>query len=119
MIKRKDIYLIIGILFLGILGVWWINRRGETGGQAQVTVDGQVYGTYALAMEQTVVITTQWGENTLRISGGQAQMTEADCPDKYCVEHIPVNQTGETIICLPHRVVVEIQGGTPPEVDAS
>ena len=37
-------------------------------------------------------------------------MTEADCPDKICVNTGKISKIGETIVCLPHRVVVEIQG---------
>ena len=37
-------------------------------------------------------------------------MTDADCPDKLCVKTGRISKTGETIVCLPHRVVVEIIG---------
>ena len=35
-------------------------------------------------------------------------MTDADCPDKICVNHATISDVGESIVCLPHRVVVEI-----------
>ena len=39
-------------------------------------------------------------------------MSDADCPDKLCVHTGTIHKTGETIVCLPHRVVVEITGTT-------
>jgi len=33
---------------------------------------------------------------------------EADCPDKICVKHTNIKNAGETIICLPHKLVIEI-----------
>ena len=36
-------------------------------------------------------------------------MKEADCPDKYCVKQGKIKNVGETIVCLPHKVVVEIE----------
>ncbi len=48
--------------------------------------------------------------NVLLIKDGQASMTEADCPDLICVHHKPVSREGETIVCLPHKLVVEVTG---------
>lgn len=46
-------------------------------------------------------------------------MIEADCPDHYCVDHAAIDKVNETIVCLPHRVVLEITGGgEEKEVDA-
>ena len=47
--------------------------------------------------------------NILVIKDGRADMTDADCPDRICVNHRPVSQEGETIVCLPHKVVVEVK----------
>jgi hypothetical protein len=44
-------------------------------------------------------------------------MTEADCPDKLCVQEKAVSKNGETIVCLPHRVVVEITSEEENEID--
>lgn len=48
--------------------------------------------------------------NLLVIKDGKASMKEADCPDKICVAHKPICKKGETIVCLPHKVVVEVRG---------
>ena len=57
------------------------------------------------------IVTGEDGENvnTLVIKDGEASMTEADCPDGICVAHRPIKNTGESIVCLPHKIVVEIQ----------
>jgi hypothetical protein len=44
-------------------------------------------------------------------------MTAADCPDKLCVKQRSIAKEGETIVCLPHRVVVKISGGERPVID--
>ena len=48
--------------------------------------------------------------NTLKLSEFGVSMEAADCPDQICVHHISITSGGESIICLPHRLVVEIQG---------
>jgi hypothetical protein len=44
----------------------------------------------------------------LVIKDGKAFIQNADCPDKICAEHKPISKTGETIVCLPHKLVIEI-----------
>lgn len=46
--------------------------------------------------------------NLLTISGDRVRMEAADCKDQICVHHVPVQDAGENIICLPNRLVVEI-----------
>lgn len=49
--------------------------------------------------------------NLLSVSSSGVSMEAADCPDQICVHHIPIMREGESIICLPHRLAVEIKGG--------
>lgn len=48
--------------------------------------------------------------NLLAVDGERVWMQAADCPDQICVHHIPIKGGGESIICLPHKLVVEIGG---------
>ena len=77
----------------------------------RVTVDGSVYGIYALVEEQEIPI-VQDGvtTNVLTIRDGKADMTEADCPDKLCVHQKAISKNHEMIVCLPNKVVVEVTG---------
>lgn len=104
------------LLALGFLG-WQLLAR-ESGSLVVVRVDGQVVAEYPLSEERTVSLEGyQGGSNTLVISGGSARMTEADCPDGLCVNQGEIRYDGETIVCLPHRIVVEITGGDSISVD--
>lgn len=79
----------------------------------KVTVDGEVYGTYSLAENQTVKIQTGHGTNVLVIENGSAHMEEADCPDGYCKRQGTISQVNETIVCLPHKLVAEVKVTDP------
>lgn len=48
--------------------------------------------------------------NLLAVSASGVSMESADCPDQICVHHIPISGAGESIICLPHKLAVEITG---------
>ena len=51
------------------------------------------------------------------VKDGKVSVTEADCPDKVCVNTGEISKSGDTIVCLPHKLVVEIEGSTS-ETDA-
>ena len=44
-------------------------------------------------------------------------MIEADCPDLICVHHKPISRQGESIVCLPHKVIVEVTGEESAQED--
>ena len=111
--KRADILLITVILLVAAVGFLIIEFvvKGP-GAQVVITVEGNVYGSYDLNQNQVVEIKTDNGINILHIENGYAYMNEADCRDKICVNKGKISKTGETIVCLPHKVVVEIKGST-------
>ncbi|MEE0751636.1 NusG domain II-containing protein [Frisingicoccus sp.] len=118
--KKGDIILVCIVLLLGIAGFFvikYMNR--EDGGTLTVTVDGKIYETYDLDKDQEVSLEIDGWYNRFEIRDGRVSMIEADCPDHYCVDHAAIDKVNETIVCLPHRVVLEITGGgEEKEVDA-
>lgn len=109
MVKRGDIILSVGCVLAAVLSLAFAFAFRTDGKTAVITVDGEVFGQYKLSDEQDIVIKTEHGENMLLISDGKIKVTAADCPDHYCVDHVAIDSTGETIVCLPHRVVIEIK----------
>ena len=49
--------------------------------------------------------------NLFSVTDGVVRMEAADCRDQICVRHRAVSAVGESIICLPHKLVVEITTG--------
>lgn len=106
---RNDILLIAGLLLVAVVaGLCLILFKGE-GDTVTVTVDGQVYGVYPLSQDRTEDILTDGEEhNVLVIRDGRAEMVSATCPDGICADHRPIHRNGESIVCLPHKVVVTV-----------
>lgn len=55
--------------------------------------------------------------NVIQYQDGEVQMIESSCPDQICVHHSAVSATGENIICLPHKIVIEVIGDKEHELD--
>lgn len=54
--------------------------------------------------------------NLLCIAEGKIWMEEADCRDQICVRHKPISGNRESIICLPHKLVIELTSDSEDEV---
>lgn len=113
--KRNDYILITGIIAAAVLLFFIIGKQGTGGAAVEVTADGKKFGTYSLAEDRKLEIK---GTNVLVIKDGKADMIEADCPDKICVKQKPIFKTGESISCLPNKVIVTVIGGEANEIDA-
>ena len=119
--EKGDIIIVAVVIALAcILYFSGILRPEGEGAKAIVTVDGKVYGEYSLKDEETIKVDLEEkGYNTFVISEGKVDMLEADCRDGICVDHTPISLDGETIICLPHKVVIEIEGGEASAIDGA
>ena len=106
------ICIVAGIFFLVFLG------RRHSGNWVVVEVDGSEYCRLSLLEDGEREIVTQWGSNWLVIQKGQAYIREADCKNQVCVHSNPIDQTGESIVCLPHKVNIYITGKNESETDA-
>ena len=81
---------------------------GSSGDTVTVTVDQTVYGKYPLGEDRTVEIRCGDAINLLVIRDGRASVESASCPDGICVSHRPIARNGESIICLPNKVVISV-----------
>ena len=94
--------------------------NGNAGSYVQIEIDGKTAETLPLDIDTThEIITDNGGKNTLVIKDGYAKMISANCPDGICKNHMKINRNGESIICLPHKVVVTVVSeNEQDEVDA-
>jgi hypothetical protein len=116
--KKNDIILIAIILVISVAGLLYLNLNKKGGDLVLIRVDGKVVEELPLNKNTTKIIEGVGGTNKLIIEDGHADMIEASCPDELCVDQRNIEHDGETIVCLPNKVVVEIQSETKNEIDA-
>ncbi len=108
MVKKGDVMLSISIIILAVFLLTVFFFLKTDGKQVVIKVDGHIFGKYSILSEQEIEIKTKRGINIVKIEDGKVSVSQADCPDKYCVNHIAIDKTGETVVCLPHRIIVEV-----------
>ena len=109
--RKKDLIFIFSILIVAVFLLLIQRVYGNAQGEAdmvKITVDQKLYGTYDLNKNQTITIQNDSGINAIQIQNKKVWMEEADCPDGYCKEQGHISKNKQTIVCLPHRLVVEV-----------
>ena len=109
--RKKDLIFIFSILIFAVFLLLIQRVYGNAQDEAdmiKITVNQKLYGTYDLNKNQTITIQNDFGINTIQIQNKDVWMEEADCPDGYCKEQGHISKNKQTIVCLPHKLVVEI-----------
>ena len=114
---KNDIILIASLLLVVIAVVaclWLFGAKAEV---VVVKIDGETVSEYSLDEDCEVEIKSGDGYNILIIEDGKARVERASCPDGICSEHRPISRGGESIICLPNKVVIEVHASSNDEPD--
>lgn len=85
-------------------------------GQAEIWSDGKLLYVLELSVDQELTVESTNGSNTVTVKDGAIAVTEADCPDHYCM-HRGFCSSGAQIVCLPNRLVIKFIA--QQEIDAA
>lgn len=119
-LKKRDIILIISLLFIGIIAlVIWHFLYSDDGKYVTIEQRNELIGTYPLNVDKEIEIEHR-GKlvNKIIIKDGYCYMEEAECPDHLCIKQGKVNKSGQTIVCLPNRVVVTVVDSDSSDYDS-
>ena len=91
------------------------TKKGST---VEVYVDGKLTYSYSLDKNRTFEVDCDNGKNVVEIKDGKVSVIDADCNNRACVKSKAISKKGEQIVCLPHKLIVVIKGGSEGELDA-
>lgn len=118
MVKRNDIILIVVVIIVGLSVMAFLNLNKTEGSKVLLIVNDKTVKSFSLSKNISYSYKNKDGIlNTFRIKNGYVDMLDATCPDKLCVRHKKIHYNHETIVCLPHKLVLEIVGGENQDVD--
>ena len=108
------IILLATVLILTAVSGIFLLSPAENAARAQILSQGKILRIVDLSIDQEFTVTTADGHNVVTVKDGKIAVTEANCPDHYCMDRGFVGG-GTPIVCLPNRLVIEFLG--PQEVD--
>ncbi len=115
MIRTRTWIVILSVLAAVLAAASALLLSAGSGSRvAQLIRDGEVIEEIDLsrvASEYSFTVTSEdGGYNTVTVRPGSIRVTEADCPDKICVEMGWLSDQAAPIVCLPHRLMIRLKG---------
>ena len=102
------------VLVVAAAAALLFQSRSAPSPVARITRDGAVVEEIPLdqvAAPYTITLEDSLGTNLVQVERGRIRIAEADCPDQVCVNQGWISDGTVPVICLPHRLVIEIRGG--------
>lgn len=96
--------LVLVFLFVSLFFTF-SNQRGQ---MVTATVDGKTVWQCSLLKDTIYTLQTPYGQNTITVKKRRCSVTAADCPDGLCQKSGSIFKAGQSIVCLPHRLIVEV-----------
>ena len=121
--RKLNIVLVAAIAIVAIASFVAVKLMGlgsDTQGATAVITDADKK-TYEMPLNKDAIITvtTDLGTNVIEIKDGRVRAEEADCPNQDCVHQGWIGKPGQQIVCLPHKLVAEVEsdGSTTDDAD--
>ena len=115
---KGDVVVISFVILLAILigVVFWMKMGTEEGNVVVIYQEGEKIQEIPLATETEVLIENEY-TNKLVVKDNKVAIVESDCPGMDCVHSGAISGKGRSLVCLPNRVEVRIEGEVDSEVD--
>ena len=109
--KTRTWILLLALILAACIGLSLpLLMPGEDADYAKIISDGQVMHLVNLHVDREIHISSaDGGRNTVTVRDGKIAVTEANCPDHYCMDR-GFCSSGSPIVCLPNRLVIEFEG---------
>jgi hypothetical protein len=120
--KKLDKIIILGIVILSLgmfLSYKLINSKKYDNLYAEIYIDNVLNRKIEMVdgHNEQFTISNAYGKNVIDVQGKKIRISDADCPDKICVKDGFISKSGQMIVCLPHKLIIEIKGTNKVNVD--
>ena len=110
------LFLLLAAVCAGLSIPLLLPSDGPGAALAQVSSNGEIVATVELALDREFTVANGDDYNIITLKDGKIAVTEATCPDHYCMKRGFCN-SGTEIVCLPNKLVIRFLG--TQEVDAA
>lgn len=110
-VTALDVVLVIGIILIGLLALFFINKDPKVPRDVVITVDGDEYMSVPLKDDYDE-IPVEGKDMIVVIDKKKVYVKESNCKDQTCVKSKPITSEGDSIVCAPNKVIVEIKSNS-------
>lgn len=114
-LTKGDKGLIIFVVILTLISLAYINKQAFSNSNKYISIQVNGKEVKKIIFDKnlvgnTIPIESEFGYNLIEIGDEEVRVIEASCPDKIDVKQGYISRVGETIVCLPNKMVIEIKG---------
>lgn len=115
---KGDAVVIVFVIVLAILTgvIFWIRMGTDDGNTVVVYREGKKIQEFSLDKNTEIFIENSY-TNKLVVKDKKVAIVESDCPGRDCVHSGWISSKGRSLVCLPNRVEIRIEGEIDSEVD--
>lgn len=115
--KKGDLLIIGAVVLCAAVAAWMWLMPAQRSASLCIYHNDQLIATLPMDEDTRYPIQIDGNENVVEIHDGKASMVSANCPDLICVNSPAIGHDGETIVCLPHGIVLKATGGEAAPID--
>lgn len=103
---KKGDFLVIGTVVAALaLSIVLLVAFSKQGSRVVIKQNNEVVYDQSIRLDETVDL----GTNRITIKDGEVFVSSASCKNQICVNTGKISKKGESIVCLPNKVIVEIK----------
>ena len=110
LLKKID-WIIIIVSIFGICALFVFFYQPSQNVRLVIWADGT--RTVRSLSDATFKITSKTGSVTVKVSDGKVRLIKSTCTDKWCIQMGPISRPGESMVCLPSKIMVTIEAEKP------
>lgn len=118
-ITVADFAAIMLVLVLSVL-IFAVSVTGDrTARYCVIEINGSEWARYdmtTLSKDREVIIDNEYGRNTVILSDDGVWVSSSDCPEGCEIKAGKITQAGQSLVCLPHKLVIRLEGSTESDV---
>lgn len=107
---RINVIAVLVITAFALAAATAINALGSAVDARTAVIQDADGNTFAMPLsnDDVLTVTSSAGTNVIEVQSGKVRVSEADCPNQDCVDQGWISNAGQQIVCLPHKLVVNI-----------
>lgn len=106
--KKSDIFAALFVILLAA-AVFLPSALKKDGASAVVMLNGKEIGRLELARDAEMTVRDEYTAHIV-VRDGKVYVESSDCPGGDCVRSGGISRQGQSIVCLPNRMTVYIEG---------
>ena len=118
--SKFDAILIGLVLFFSVVSIFWFTHRytqeSSSAKKALIYQNNNLLEQVELDKDKTITLFD--GRMQIEVKAGKIKIIKSDCPQHICVNMGWIKYSGQTIVCAPNKVAVEIKSTGSPLIDA-